>query len=92
MSKANSVSEAEQQAEAARKELSATLDQLRDALTPRQLASEAVAATRARTPSWLLGYWHFAASPSGLGLISAAAASISLTVMKQKKRRERRLR
>ena len=90
MSKANSVSEAEKQAETARNELSATLDRLRDALTPRQLAGEAVAATRARTPPWLLSYWQFAASPSGIGLISAAAASISLTVLRQRKRHERR--
>ena len=90
MSKAMSVSEAEQQAETARRELGATLDQLRDALTPRQLAGEAVAATKARTPPWLLDYWRFAASPSGIGLISAAAASVSLTVLKQRRRRRLR--
>ncbi len=90
MSKATTVHEAERNAEAARNELSATLDMLRDALTPRQLAGEAVAATRARTPNWLLDYYGFAISPSGIGLISAAAASISLTVLKRKKHRERR--
>ena len=86
----STAAEAEHQAEAARQELTGTLDQLRDNLRPSRLAGEALAATRARTPDWLLRYWAFASSPAGLGLVGAAAASISLTVLKRRQRPVRR--
>ncbi len=88
----STAAEAEKHAEKARAELSATLEQLKDNLTPKRLAGEAAAATRARTPTWLLSYWDFAGSPAGLGLIGATAASISLTVLKRRRRVARRLR
>ena len=90
MSKITTAAEAEVHAERARHELTATLDQLKDNLTPSRLAGEAAAATRARTPDWLLSYWDFAASPAGLSLIGATAASVSLTFLKRQKRAARR--
>ena len=77
-------SQAERHADQARRELAATLEQLKGNLKPKALAGEALAATRARTPGWLLRYWAFAASPAGLGLIDATAASISLTMVKRR--------
>lgn len=90
MSKSPSTAaEAERHAETVREELSSTLDQLKDNLAPSHLANEALAATKARTPDWLLNYWSFASSPAGLGLIGATAASITLTVVRGRERRER---
>ena len=86
----STAAEAENHAETARQELTATLDRLKGNLTPSRLAGEALAATRARTPAWLLRYWEFAASPAGLGLVGATAASISLTVIRRRNRRLRR--
>lgn len=85
----STAAEAETHAEKARQELGATLDQLKENLTPAHLANEALAATKARTPDWLLRYWAFAGSPAGLGLIGATAASITLTVVKGRERRSR---
>lgn len=68
--------EAESQAERIRRDLAGTLDQLIDNLTPTQLAGEAMAATRAHTPDWLLGYWGLARSPVGMAVIGAAAVSL----------------
>ena len=82
----STAAEAEKQADEARRQLTATLDQLKDNLTPSHLAGEALAATRARTPEWLLRYWEFASSPAGLGLIGATAASISVTALKRRQR------
>ena len=85
----SSAAEAERHAEKARQDLTATLDQLKQNLKPRQLAGEAMAATRARTPDWLLRYWDLAGSPAGLGLIGATAASITLAVLEQRRRARR---
>lgn len=85
----STAAEAETHADKIREDLGATLDQLKENLTPTHLANEALAATKARTPDWLLNYWSFASSPAGLGLIGATAASISVTVMKGRERRRR---
>ena len=85
----STAAEAETHAEQVRQELSATLDQLKDNLTPAHLAGEAFAATKARTPDWLLNYWAFASSPAGLGLIGATAASITVTGVRNRERRAR---
>jgi hypothetical protein len=87
----SSAADAEKQADAARKDLADTLERLRENLTPSKLAGEALAATRARTPDWILRYWDFAASPTGLGLIGATAASISLTVLRRRQYRRARM-
>ncbi len=84
-------SQAERHAEKARQQLTSTLEQLKGNLKPSALAGEALAATRARTPEWLLRYWAFAASPAGLGLIGATAASISLTMVKRRNLKAERL-
>ena len=83
----STAAEAEKHADKAREELTATLDLLKSNLKPSRLAGEAVAATRARSPDWLVRYWDFAASPAGLGLIGATAASISLTMLKRRQHR-----
>ena len=86
----SSAAEAEHHAARVRQDLTATLDQLKDNLTPSRLAHEALAAGRKRTPEWLLRSWDFAASPAGLGLIGAAAASIGVTLVKNRTRSARR--
>ena len=86
----STASEAEKHADKARADLTATLDQLKSNLTPSRLAGEAMAATRARSPDWLVRYWDFAASPAGLSLIGATAASISVTVIKRRQHRRAR--
>ena len=93
-----SAAEAERHADEARDKLAKTLGQLKENLTPRRLASEAmarprrlagdaVAATRERTPEWVGRFWESARSPAGLGLIGATAASIAVTVIQQQRRR-----
>ena len=83
----STAAEAEKHADKARQDLTATLDKLKGNLKPSRLAGEAAAATRARSPDWLVRYWDFAASPTGLGLIGATAASISLTLLKRRQHR-----
>jgi len=87
----STAAEAERHAEHVRQELTATLDQLRKNLRPSQLASEALAATRARTPDWLVHYWSIAGSPAGLGLIGATAASVGLGLLERRRRRSHRV-
>lgn len=93
-----SAAEAERHADEARENLARTLGQLKENLTPRRLAQEAMArprrlagealtATRERTPDWLGRFWSSARSPAGLGLIGATAASIAVTVLQQQRRR-----
>ena len=93
-----STAEAERHADEARENLAKTLGQLKENLTPRRLAGEAmakprrmvgeaVAATRENTPDWIGRFWASARSPAGLGLIGATAASIAVTVFQQQRRR-----
>lgn len=93
-----SAADAERHADEARENLARTLEQLKGNLTPRRLASEAMAkprrlasdamaATRERTPDWVGRFWESARSPAGLGLIGATAASIAVTIMQQRRRR-----
>ena len=93
-----SAAEAERHADEARESLARTLGQLKENLTPRRLANEAmatprrmvgdaVAATRENTPDWIGRFWASARSPAGLGLIGATAASIAVTVIQQQRRR-----
>ncbi len=95
-----SAAEAERNADEARENLANTLGQLKDNLTPRRLAgeamakprrmaSDALAATRERTPDWVGRFWESARSPAGLGLIGATAASIAITVIQQQRRHRR---
>ncbi len=94
----SSAADAERHADEARENLARTLGQLKENLTPRRLASEAMAkprriasgalaATRERTPDWVGRFWESARSPAGLGLIGATAASIAVTVVQQQRRR-----
>ena len=94
----SSAADAERHADEARENLARTLGQLKENLTPRRLASEALAkprriasdalaATRERTPDWVGRFWESARSPAGLGLIGATAASIAVTVVQQQRRR-----
>lgn len=93
-----SSAEAERHADEARAELARTLGLLKENLTPRRLASEAmagprrlasdaVAATRDHTPDWVGRFWASARSPAGLGLIGATAASIAVTVFQKQRHR-----
>ena len=75
-----SAAEAEHQANQLREDLTATLDQLRDNLTPSRLAREALATTRSHTPDWLAGSLTFVKSPSGLALLMAATAAVTVTM------------
>lgn len=95
-----SAAEAERHADEARENLAKTLGQLKENLTPRRLAyeamaeprrlaNEAVAATRERTPDWVGRFWASARSPAGLGLVGATAASIAVTVIQKQRRRGR---
>lgn len=92
-----SASEAERHANEARENLAKTLGQLKENLSPRRLASEAMAkprrlageamnATRGHTPDWVGRFWATARTPAGLGLIGAAAASIAVTMIQQRRR------
>ena len=83
----SSAAEAERHADEARENLAKTLGQLKENLTPRRLAGEAMAATREHTPDWVGRFWDSARSPAGLGLIGATAASIAVTVIQQQRRR-----
>ncbi len=94
----DSAAEAERHADEARENLTQTLGQLKENLTPRRLAhaamakprrlaGEAVAATRERTPDWVGRFWTSARSPAGLGLIGATAASIAVTLLQKQRRR-----
>lgn len=91
-----SAAEAERHADEAREQLAQTLGQLKENLTPRRLAgealaaprrmaTEAVAATRERTPDWLGRFLQTARSPAGLSLIGATAASIAVTVIQRQR-------
>ncbi len=93
-----SAAEAERRADEARENLAKTLGQLKENLTPRRLAGEAlagprrfagdaVAATRERTPDWVGRFWETARSPAGLTLLGATAASIAVTVIQERRRR-----
>ena len=93
-----SAADAERHADEARENLAKTLGQLKENLTPRRLAheamaeprrlaNEAVAATRERTPDWVGRFWTSARSPAGLGLIGATAASIAVTVFQRRRHR-----
>ncbi len=73
--------EAERHADMAREDLARTIDLLKDNLTPRRLAGEAMAATRANTPDWVGRFWATASSPAGLSLIGVTAASIAVTMV-----------
>lgn len=81
----SSAAEAEQHANKAREDLARTLDRLKGNLTPRRLAGEAVMATRARTPAWASRALETARSPAGLGLIGATAASVVVTLLRQRR-------
>ncbi len=72
----NSAAEAETHADAIRKELAGTIDQLKTNLQPRHLAGEALETARDHTPDWLIRYWALARSPIGLAIIGAASVSI----------------
>lgn len=82
----SSAAEAERHADKAREDLAQTLEKLKGNLTPRRLAGEAVMATRARTPDWLARALDTARSPAGLGLIGATAASVVVTLLRQRRR------
>ena len=93
-----SAADAERHADQARENLARTLGQLKGNLTPRRLASEAmakprrlasdaIAVTREHTPDWVGRFWASARSPAGLGLIGATAASIAVTIIQQQRRR-----
>lgn len=82
-----SAAEAERHADEARAKLASTLDQLKGNLTPRHLAQEAMAATRASTPDWVERVWETARSPSGLVLAGTALTSIAVTLVQQRRRR-----
>lgn len=95
-----SAADAERHANEARENLSQTLGELKENLTPRRLAGEAmakprriandaVAATREHTPDWVGRMWETARSPAGLSLLGATAASIVVTVVQQRRRHER---
>ena len=71
-----SAAEAETHADAIRKELGGTIDQLKTNLQPRQLAGEALVSARDHTPDWLIRFWALARSPIGLAIIGAASVSI----------------
>ena len=93
-----SAAEAERHADEAREKLAETLAQLKENLTPRRLAGEALAkprrmateaveATRERTADWVGRFFESARSPAGLGLIGATAASVAVTVFQKQRRR-----
>jgi hypothetical protein len=75
-----SAAEAERQANQLREDLTATLDQLRGNLKPSRLAKEALATTRSHTPDWLADTLTFVKSPSGLALVAAATAAVTVTL------------
>ena len=81
-----SAAEAERRANKLRGDLAGTIEQLKDNLRPAQLASEALATTRAHTPDWLAHSLAFVRSPSGLALVCAATAAVASTVMTRRPR------
>ena len=83
----NSAAEAERRADKLRGDLAGTIEQLKDNLRPAQLASEALATTRAHTPDWLAQSLAFVRSPSGLALVCAATAAVASTVLTRRPRR-----
>ncbi len=82
-----SATEAERRADKLRGDLAGTIEQLKDNLRPAQLASEALATTRAHTPDWLTHSLAFVRSPSGVALVCATAAAVASTVMTRRPRR-----
>lgn len=81
----SSPAEAERHADEAREDLARTIAQIKDNLTPRRLAGEAMAATRAHTPDWIGRFWETARSPAGLALIGVTAASVAVTMVQNRR-------
>lgn len=72
--------EAERRADAVRQDFARTIDQLGEKLRPARIKQDAFAAVHDRTPTWLISYWRFARSPSGLALACAIGASVASTM------------